>query len=492
MKKKKKFSKKKKIILITLVIVLLIILLVIASINKQNNEADSLEDVSSLQELIEYMDCKYIGQRESEEEGYYLDIYMQFKYSPYEDGQSKRDFYNLVIRTLANYMNYQDFRLIDESKGITIKVNCENYKIYEIFINDLDISDYFNKVMSENNLTTESNLKEINVTLNQELTTLQTNNWNLDNISFGDKTSTFQGYDIYFNSGYRVKEVNHDLFNIVFTNKYQNPVVNDIKVGDSLDSIKQKLGANYEEDGSVVEYLTKDIYICFSETEISIYPRRTYDYTKFEELVKKYNEDKDFVDFMLKLTDIWPDYAIYDYNSSYSDIWYPLKGIRISNSTDNMDGIQIYQEYSGELKNQDEGLYQVYYKTNQSLILEYEQKRIMTKFAGFCPEENESQVIKVIYDKDDQNARHNIAFISYDENVADNELSKDIVANSTYWYDDYNLIYSVHGKGIYIYNAKDFTTKTIVEGNNEYYDITNFDFNTKILTYDNKSIKIEI
>ena len=39
---------------------------------------------------------------------------------------------------------------------------------------------------------------------------------------------------------------------------------------------------------------------------------------------------------------------------------------------------------------------------------------------------------------------------------------------------------------------KDLTTKTIVEGNNEYYNVTNFDFNTKILTYDDKNIKIEI
>ena len=56
--------------------------------------------------------------------------------------------------------------------------------------------------MSEVNLEQNSNLKEIDVTVNQELSVLKNNNWNLRNISFGNKTSTFQGYDIYFENGY--------------------------------------------------------------------------------------------------------------------------------------------------------------------------------------------------------------------------------------------------------------------------------------------------
>lgn len=493
MKKKKKMSKKKKrIIIISLVIVFIIALIVLGTIKRINDTPNSLEDINDIREMIEYLECKYISHGDSDEDGYIWDIHLEFKYSPYEGNQSKKDFYDLAIRTIANYLGYSDFRLIDESRDLIIKVNCESGTIYEVFINDLEESEYFNKLMSEVNLEQNSNLKEIDVTVNQELSVLKNNNWNLRNISFGNKTSTFQGYDIYFENGYRVKETNHTLFNIVFTTKYTNPVINDIKAGDSLETVKQKLGDDYEEDGSLVEYMTKDMYICFTETEISIYPRITYDYTSFEELVKKYNDEKDFVNFMLELTDIWPDYATYDYDSGYSDIWYPLKGIRITNSSDNMDGIQVYQEYSGDLKNNREDLYQVYYKTNQSLILEYEKQRNVDKFAGFMPDDNQSQVIKELYDMDDQNGKRNVSFISFDDNVPDSELSKDIVASSSYWYDDYNYIYSIYGKGIYVYNVKDLTTKTIVEGNNEYYNVTNFDFNTKILTYDNKNIKIEI
>ena len=64
---------------------------------------------------------------------------------------------------------------------------------------------------------------------------------------------------------------------MVFTKKYTNSVIDDIKVGDSFDSIKQKLGDNYIEQNSILEYMTKDMYICFTANEISIYPRIQYD-----------------------------------------------------------------------------------------------------------------------------------------------------------------------------------------------------------------------
>lgn len=64
---------------------------------------------------------------------------------------------------------------------------------------------------------------------------------------FWAKTSTFRNYDIYFDNGYRIRNINGKVFNIVFTNKFQKGVIDDIKVGDSFDKIKQSLGNNYIE-----------------------------------------------------------------------------------------------------------------------------------------------------------------------------------------------------------------------------------------------------
>lgn len=494
MKKKKKMSKKKKIILIVAIVILLILLIVFASIRQNNVDTD--KEIDSLEDMIESLDCKYISRRESEDENYYLDIYLEFKCSTYENGNSQKAFYDLAIEAIAKYLSYQDFRLIDESRELTIAVTCQDGIVYDVLINNLEESDYFNKLMSENNLAQKSNLKEIEVTPSQELNVLINNSWNLDNISFGNKTSTFQGYDIYFDNGYRVREIRHNLFNIVFTKKYTNSVVDDIKVGESFESIKEKLGGGYIEQNSILEYMTKDMYICFTNNEISIYPRIQYpkeEFTKFEDLLEEYNTNKDFVTFMNELTDIWPDYSTYNYNSTYSDIWYPLKGIRIYNDSQSMNGIQIYQEYAGDLKNSNKDLYQVYYKTNQSLIIEQELNRTMIKSEDINITNGEYASNKYVMRSDISGIGQftNITFYSKDGNNADSELSKDIYANQTYWYDDDNLIYSIQKQGIYVYNATTRQTKTIVTGNDNF-EITDFNNDTKILTYDGKNLQITL
>ena len=207
----------------------------------------------------------------------------------------------------------------------------------------------------------------------------------------------------------------------------------------------------------------------------------------------EYNTNKDFVTFMNKLTDIWPDYSSYNYNSTYSDIWYPLKGIRIYNDSQSMNGIQIYQEYEGDLKNTNKDLYQVYYKTNQSLIIEQELNRTMVKSEDINITNGEYASNKYVMRSDISGIGQftNITFYSKDGNNADSELSKDIYANQTYWYDDDNLIYSIQKQGIYVYNATTRQTKTIVTGNDNF-EITGFNNDTKILTYDGKNIQITL
>ena len=143
-------------------------------------------------------------------------------------------------------------------------------------------------------------------------------------------------------------------------------------------------------------------------------------------------------------------------------------------------------------KDEHKDYYQLYYKTTDSLLFEIETHREILENDRINQTngtyESSKYTMKVDFAED--NRAYNIGFVSTDGENADSELSKNIYATKTYWYDDDNLIYSVTKEGIYMYNATTRQTRTIVSGTDEY-DITNFDYNNKILTYDGKDVKIE-
>lgn len=490
--KKKKMDKKKKIIIsISAVLAFLIILVVILKIS-QNKPINSKEEAKSLQSIVEFCECKFISSKESEEKGYSLDIYLEFKYSPYEDGKSKQPYYDVTIEGISEFLKYRNIRLIDKSRNLVIRVDTKTNSISKKYFNDIEESEYFSKLLSENTLENKKELKETKFDITSELQTLINNNWSTKNINFGEKTSTFKDYDIYFENGYRVRNINGRLFNIVFTNKFEKEVISNIKVGDSFEKVKKELGNNYIEQSGILEYMGKDLYVCFTANEISVYPRISYDYTQFEKLLEEYNNNKDFNSFMNKLTSLWPDYSYYKYDTDYCYIMYPLKGVRIYNSSQKTDGIQLYQEYNGSLKDEHKDYYQVYYNTNESLILKAEQDRMMQK--SEVPDENGKFISKKYSQKstrDKDGKIYNIAIFSIDRENPDSELSKDIYADKILWYDDENFIYSIKKQGIYMYNATTRKTKTIVTGTDDF-NITNFDHVNKILTYDGKDVKIEL
>lgn len=490
--KKKKMDKKKKIIIsISAVLAFLIILVVILKIS-QNKPINSKEEAKSLQSIVEFCECKFISSKESEEKGYSLDIYLEFKYSPYEDGKSKQPYYDVTIEGISEFLKYRNIRLIDKSRNLVIRVDTKTNSISKKYFNDIEESEYFSKLLSENTLENKKELKETKFDITSELQTLINNNWSTKNINFGEKTSTFKDYDIYFENGYRVRNINGRLFNIVFTNKFEKEVISNIKVGDSFEKVKKELGNNYIEQSGILEYMGKDLYVCFTANEISVYPRISYDYTQFEKLLEEYNNNKDFNSFMNKLTSLWPDYSYYKYDTDYCYIMYPLKGVQIYNSSQKTDGIQLYQEYNGSLKDEHKDYYQVYYNTNESLILKAEQDRMMPKCETIA---NDGEFVSEKYSYKTQRNKdgklYDIIIFSIDGENPDSELNKDIYVDKILWYDDDNLIYSIEKKGIYMYNATTRKIKTIVTGTNDF-NITNFDHVNKILTYDGKDVKIEL
>lgn len=496
MKKKNKKAmnkRKKKIIIIsTVIIAFFIILIVVMKLAQSNKKIDSINEANSLQRVVEFCECKYISSKDSDLDGYNMDIYLEFKYDTYQDGESKQAYYDVTIDAITKYLTYRKIRLIDESRNLIIRVDTNTISITKKYFNDLEEAEYFNKLLSQYNLENKQEFKETEFNVNSELQTLINNEWNTENINFGEKTSTFRNYDIYFENGYRVRNIGGKIFNIVLTNKFGKSVIDDIKVGDSFDDIKAKLGDNYIEKNAILEYIGKDFYICFSEDEISVYPRLTYNYTQFEKIVEQYNEDKDFTSFMNKLTNLWPDYSYYYYDTDFCKIYYPLQGVKVDNSTNALNGIQIYQEYTGSFKEDNKDYYQLYYKTNDSLIIEQELTRRMEK--SEIPNDTGTYLSTKYAEKstiNEDGKKYDIAFFSIDGSNPDSELSKNIYASATYWYDDDNFIYSIDYQGIYVYNATTRETKTIVSGTDKF-EVTNFDYANKILTYDGKDIKIEL
>ena len=203
--KKKMNKKKKKIIIITTLVVLFFVILIVLLKISENKPINSKDEANSLQSIVEFCECKFISSRESEVDGYSLDIYLEFKYDTYQDGESKQPYYDVTIEGICEFLKYNSIRLIDESRGLTIRVDTNSTSITKKYFNDVEESEYFSKLLSQINLENESTFKETEFDVASELQTLINNEWKTENINFGQKTSTFRNYDIYFDNGYRIR-----------------------------------------------------------------------------------------------------------------------------------------------------------------------------------------------------------------------------------------------------------------------------------------------
>ena len=249
-------------------------------------------------------------------------------------------------------------------------------------------------------------------------------------------------------------------------------------------------------------YKTNDFYIFFSSNDISIYPNYNYSedsYTEFENLVKEYSESDDenkLLDFTDKLTDIWPDYTSYNYDRNFVEITYCLRGVKIEFSSSNAEGIQIYENYNGKLKEEQPNYSDLTYKVDQNLIIENEESRKVSFDIIADDSSNEelkySNIFTLEYGMVAENdeRKNNINVRCKTGEYPDNTLDDTIIINDYIWADDSHLIYNIQGKGIYMYNAITRNTSTILEGE-ETYKIKGYDRTTKTLQYDEKSVIIK-
>ena len=496
--KKSIFTRKQKLIIIIVAILAFFLIVAIAlnptgkkTVVNSNPESTGLnKELKSIEDVIKHYECTYYETKKSTEDGYDIDVLVGFKYKLYEGDESKEIFFKNLYERVAMVSNFQSFRLIDEAKGITIGVKCNSGKISEVFING--IKDYYKNENSKRSKENALVVDEIKVNINsEELDNLIESSWRTELANLGTAESTFDKYDLYFDEGYEIRSIQGRVFNIVFNKKYNKPVIDGIKPGEKIETVVEKLGNSYNKYG-FVGYKTKDFYIYFTEDDISIYPNRKTDYEDFENLVKEYNEKKNINDFLDKLTDIWPDYDKYEYDESYVEIWYTLKGVKIQYNSVNPQGIQIYENYRGELKDSNEKLADVFYKLDQNLLIEKEQLRKMS--TGLVDnsgiETDPIHYSQLFLFRRGSTFKSN-RIISLTDRYPSSDIDVYGTINSYVWCDDTHLLFSIKFQGLYMFNAETRELSTLIKDETREFNITDYDRRQDLLEFDGEKVHVD-
>ncbi len=496
-------KEKKRLKLIIIIILVLIFLLVTGlilykALVEKNNEVSSIEDFENVKEIIEYNECKYIKTSNSDEDGFEKDIYLEFSKGVIEeDGTTNEVLYDNLTSQIAGKMKGTNFRLIDESKNIIVRIKFDGEEVSSYTINN--DSQYFEHLKTRYQILNfkDDNNADIQIRSN-ELNSVINNNWQTSNLNLGTIDSVCSNYNIYFNEGFKIRNVYNKVFNIIFTKQYQKEVIQDIKTGMSNEEIIQVLGVpTYKDENNyLIGYKNQTLYVFFCDGEISVYRNeQNYEIEEFENLIKEYNETKDYNTFVNKLTDLWPDYDSFTKTNNRVSLRYTLKGITIDFNVITNNGITLYknsnQALLEDIKNGEMIPASIYTELDNDLIFIEETNMRQMDMTTRNPPSNKnnlnSEKYVVGYRQVNNGGLEDVAFYSRDKENIDIEL-KDAYIDGLYKIDDDNYIYNISGRGIYKITLSNMQYKTIVQGNESFY-IKKIENN--IIYYDNTQIEIK-
>lgn len=506
---KKLLSNKKNILFLLIGLLILIVIIIIVrnsmvQVKKIRDYGEKIytktSDFESIEEFVIYMGCEYKKEKQSTEEGYNIDIYLKFKADLYdENGNSSEKFFNDFINTLADVLGYTNFRLIDEDREIYISVVCnQEYKmIVRKYINGEE--DYFAKMDAKKSKDNYVSIQDTNMEINSTiLVQLINGNWEQAKISFGTRVSTYDKYDIYFNEGIESRTISGKIHNIIFRKNYSKEVINNIKVGTSFKEIEEKLGkpAFGGIEDTYMGYRGKYIYIFFYEDHISVYRvEKEQDISSITSLLNQYKEDNNISRFLSETTNIWTDYSSNINTTSFKEIVYPLKGIKITYRLDGEKGIFFYNNYTGkvfdnytidDIKNQDIELpSNIYIIYDTDLVLEAENERYMKEAALYIPEDEENKEVIILINEIEKGT-YTLSFYPIKGQIPKSEINEPI--HQYLSVDNYTVVYSIKNKGIYLYDIANMKKTIIVEGNSSF-ELKSIKDN--VLSYDDKTIRIK-
>ncbi len=351
--------KKKHIIIGIAIIISIIIFIVAVQIIQEKNyikevknkEYYSANDFKTAKEYIIYSGNEYIKEEDSKVDNISKDIYLRFKVDLFEDEESNEEFYTDLINIVAHTLYYDNFRLIDKDKNLIITVFCdkENNTVRNIYYNGVE--NYFSiqnsKKMLQNYSSEEQKEYEVNSRI---LNDIVNNKWEISKVKLKNRKEVKNDYLIY--DDFMVRNISKKIYNIVFLNNYDEPIINGIKVGTSQEEIINKLGQpNYDSLG-IIGYKDKNIYVFFGTNTVSVYRVENDEsiYDGFIDLVEEFRQTKSSKKFISNLTEIWDDFNEYEVEDNYIEIEYALKGVKIQFNVTNEHGIILYDNYKGEVE----------------------------------------------------------------------------------------------------------------------------------------------
>lgn len=500
-------KQKYKVILILLfIMVFILLLMVFALIRLQKKESPkelTYDNLQTVKEVVEYYRSRYISEKESEESGYSLDIYVKFGMLLYDQNKNSNEkYYNDLLEDVAKILLYKSFRMIDNEQDIIIKVICKSGKIDSIIINDIE--DYFIYMDSQISM---GEYKEIGITdfqvTSNIIQTCVDNKWNA--MDFGTRDSIFDEYYIYFNRGMKVRTIDNKIYNIVFNKNYKENVINNLFPGVDLEIVETVLGKPTFEDEElgVIGYKGKQIYVFFTKDEISIYRIEESNVDDFFELADYFLDERlDLLEFMNQLTYIWPDYSDYEYTNNTVFISYPLKAVEIKINYDDTNGILLYNNIKNSLSKVQRYLENTNFVARLQIdcVFEAEKRRVKEtkQLLEKCNEYKESldeetkeiigESLKYNFYAQTDTAKniYSMKFISVAEGNPNRELNDSI--DYYLWLDNDTFLYSKKGKGIYLYKLTDGSVQRLLEGKEDY-ELKGF--RNGILKYDNTQIVLQ-
>lgn len=346
------------IILCLIILLALLFIFLILTLNREKKEVNNTvativtvnKNTKTVKEIIEKHDSEYIGKKS------YI-VYVDFLKDLFEEnGDSNEEYFENLIRELCELEEFEEkaFYLIDNEKNIKITVHYNREKkVHEIFYNNIE--NFYNQTDGEAYLVESKSeiLKEGRLTLTaDELTKLTRGNMFLKTIKsgLGEGTPLGEKYTSYKNGSLILEIIDSRVINIIFTEKYEEDVFDDVKVGTSLEKIFERFpnitAGGVEED--YILYRTDYIYAFCYEDEISVYGYNYYENPDFEKYVEEYLNDGDLDSFVKKVTKQWINYDIFEYNPDIKTVHirYPSRGIDINIKENNPKGITLYSNYN--------------------------------------------------------------------------------------------------------------------------------------------------
>ena len=506
---KKKNYKGFKVVFFVLIFILLFMIFVLEVLQENVDEENKeivYEEMSTIKDVIEYHKSIYISEKLSEEKNVYLEVKVIFSKPLYKNERESNEIYfNELIKDCAKILYYKNFKLIDEKNNINIKVMCSGGEITSVIINGIE--DYFIYSDSQISIQQFKEIAKTSLTIeSEELINCINNNWVKDTY-FGERDSIFDEYYIFFEEGIKVRIIDEKVYNIVFTEQYNKSVVNNCFPGVDLKYVSATLGKPtfYDEENSIMGYKGEEIYVFFTENEISVYRNSTVDTDEFFKLADSFvSNEQDLLEFMNNLTYLWPDYTTYEYGDDYLYISYPSKGIEIAINYGDISGILVYNNVSSSLSKISRYLKDTRFvaKLQIDLMFKTEISRVEKDLSWFgLAKEYEESLSKeqkniigeslryYTYPIIDNNGNiYKMKFISQSGNEPNREINDGIT--SYLWGTSEYFIFSKKGSGIYFYNLNTGRVQRIITGK------PTEEFNLKgykegILEYDNEKIRLQ-